>query len=218
VPRPRPAADPVIELNADPFDITPPGPDSSSASTPPSRTRKILLGSLLAVAAAGIVVVGVAAWQIGTQKDATLVAPPEVAGLRLDQSDNGTSTADYLQNALSAGVELDQAVAGVYTGTNGQDVLFFGGTTLIWTPEHDLNAAFALIDDNQGAVTGLHDVPAGHFGGTMKCGTTKTDDGEMPVCGWADHGSLALAMFPKRTEAESATLLREIRDSAQSRS
>jgi hypothetical protein len=218
VPHPRPATDPVFELAADPFDITPPGPDESRTPAPPSRTRKILLGSLLAVAVAGVAVIGVASWQIASQKDATLVAPPEVAGLRLDQSDDGTSTADYLQNALSAGVDVDKAVAGVYTAPDGQDILFFGGTTLIWTPEHDLDAAFALIDDAQGAVTGLHDVPAGHFGGTMKCGTTKTEDGEMPVCGWADHGSLALAMFPKRTEAESATLLRELRDAAQSRS
>jgi hypothetical protein len=66
-------------------------------------------------------------------------------------------------------------------------------------------------------VTGVHAVPAGTFGGTMKCGTTRTDDGEMPVCGWADHGSVALAMFPQRSEAEAAGILREIRDRAQTR-
>jgi hypothetical protein len=214
----RPAVGPqVFELNADPFDITPPGPDQPPAPVMRTRTRKILLGSLLAVAAAGIVVIGVAGWQIGSQKDATLIAPPEVAGLRLDQSEDGKSTADYLQTALSAGTGLDKAVGGVYVGADGRDVLFFGGTALIWTPENDLKSAFALIDDEQGAVTNVHDVPAGHFGGTMRCGTTKTDDGEMPICGWADHGSLAVAMFPKRTEAESATLLREIRENAQSR-
>jgi hypothetical protein len=207
----------LIELNAEPFDITPAGPDESPGPATRTRTRRILLGSLLAVAAAGIVLIGVTGWQIASQKDATLVTPPEVAGLRLDQSADGKSTADYLQTALSAGVDVDKAVGGVYTGTDGRDVLFFGGTTLIWTPGSDLKSAFALIDDAEGAVTDLHDVPAGHFGGTMKCGTTKTEDGDMPVCGWADHGSLALAMFPKRTEAESATLLREIRDHTQSR-
>ena len=46
----------------------------------------------------------------------------------------------------------------------------------------------------------------------MKCGTTRTDDGKMPVCGWADHGSVGLAMFPQRSESEAAAILREIRD------
>ena len=59
--------------------------------------------------------------------------------------------------------------------------------------------------------------PAGKLGGTMKCGTTVTDDGNMSVCGWADHGSLALAMFPNRSQDESAKLLVQIRDASQKR-
>jgi hypothetical protein len=52
----------------------------------------------------------------------------------------------------------------------------------------------------------------------MKCGTTKSDDGNLTVCGWSDHGSLALAMFTNRTESDAATLLREIRNTTQKRS
>ena len=37
------------------------------------------------------------------------------------------------------------------------------------------------------------------------------------VCGWADHGSLALAMFPGRSEGDAATLLSQIRDATQKR-
>jgi hypothetical protein len=214
----RPDAPPqVIELSPEPFDITATESDEPATRAAPSRTRKIVLGSLLVVAAAGIVAVGVAGWQIGTQKDATLTAPPEVAGLRLDQSDDGKATADYLQTALNAEVDLDHGIGAVYTSGDGRDVLFFGGTTLIWTPESDLDTAFGLIDDDQGAVENLHGVPAGHLGGTMKCGTTKTDDGTMAVCGWADHGSLALAMFPNRTDDDAAKLLVEIRDKTQTR-
>jgi hypothetical protein len=181
------------------------------------RVRRIVLASLLAVALAGAAVVGVAGWQIASQKDATLVAPPQVAGLRLDESEDGKSTADYLRTALSAEVDLDQAVGAVYLDAGGRNVLFFGGTTLIWTPGNDLDSAFNLISDDQGAVTDLHEVPAGPLGSTMKCGKTATDDGDMTVCGWADHGSLALGMFPKRTEADAANLLREIRAGAQTR-
>jgi hypothetical protein len=39
----------------------------------------------------------------------------------------------------------------------------------------------------------------------------------MTVCGWADHGSLAVAMFPGRGIDESAGLLRKMRDAMQRR-
>jgi hypothetical protein len=189
-----------------------PGPAAA-----PSRARKIILAALLAIIVIGLVLIGVAGWRVMSQKDATLVAPPQVGDLRLDDSPDGRSTADYLQTALSATVEVHRAVGAVYRDTSGRDVLFAGGTALIWRPTKALAAAFGLIADDQGAVTGVHDVAAGAFGGTMECGTTRTDDGEMPVCGWADHGSVALAMFPQRSEAEAAGILREIRNSAQMR-
>jgi hypothetical protein len=188
-------------------------PDPAAA---PPRARKIMLAVLLAVIAAGAVFLGLAGWQVMSQKDATLAAPSRVGGLSLDGSPAGRSTADYLQTALSATVDVDSAVGAVYRDAGG-DVLFTGGTALFWRPGNALDAAFGLVADDQGAVIGIHSVPAGTFGGTMKCGTTKTDDGEMPVCGWADHGSVGLAMFPQRSESEAAAILREIRDSAQKR-
>jgi hypothetical protein len=176
-----------------------------------------VLSCLLAVGLTGSGVLAWAGWQISSQKDATVTTPATVAGLRLDDSQSGSETADYLQSALAAKINLDKAVGAVYTDGAGHDVLFFGGTALIWSPADNLASAFGLISDDQGAVTGVHDVAAGRYGGTMKCGTTKTADGAMSVCGWADHGSLALAMFPNRSESESAKLLLQIRDAAQKR-
>jgi hypothetical protein len=177
----------------------------------------MILTALLAVTVTGLTVIGVAGWRIMSQKDATLMAPAQIGNLRLDDSANGRSTGDYLQTALSATIDLDHAVGAVYRDAGGRDVLFAGGTTLIWRPASALDAAFGLVADKQGAVTGVHDVAAGGLGGTMECGTTRTDDGEMPVCGWADHGSVALAMFPQRSQTEAAGILRQIRDSAQTR-
>lgn len=229
---PAPAATEPIELGGEPFRLTDPAPDSpaypypgdsADGDEPPTggsaRTRRIVLNTLLAVGLAGAAVLGYTAWRIGTQKDATLTAPAQVAGLRMDNTENGRSTAEYLATAISADVDLDQTVGAVYTDPAAADrsVLFFGGTTLIWTPESDLDTAFNLISDDQGSVSGLHQVGAGDLGGTMKCGTTSTGDGDITVCGWADHGSLALAMFPNRDEAESADLLRQIRSAAQTR-
>jgi hypothetical protein len=215
-PAPETAPEPkIIEVGDDPFSLTGADPEPEEPARP-SRTRRIVLSSLLAVGLAGAAVLGYAGWTIASQKDATLTTPATVAGLRLDTSAEGKSTADYLRTALSAEVQLDKAVAAVYDDGK-ESVLFLGGTGLIWTPEDDLDTAFGLISDAQGSVTGLHKVPAGKLGGTMKCGTTVTDDGNMSVCGWADHGSLALAMFPSRSESDAAALLVQIRDAAQTR-
>ncbi|UQU63596.1 hypothetical protein COUCH_32060 [Couchioplanes caeruleus] len=219
--RPGPMSDSPaepVEIAPEPFTLTEPTDEQPESQEPRSRTKTIVLASLLAASLAGAGILGYAGWRIASQKDATLTAPPQIGALKLDTSDNGKSTADYLQTALSAEVDLDNAVGAVYSTGDGKDVLFFGGTTLFWTPESDLETAFDLVSDDQGAVTDLHDVPAGPLGGTMKCGTTKSDGTDMPVCGWADHGSLALAMFPGRTQPDSAKLLQEIRSAAQTRS
>ena len=183
----------------------------------PSQIRRILLGTLLAATAGGVVALGYTGWQINSQKDATLTTPATIGPLRLDESEDGKSTADYLQTALSAEVDLDKAVGAVYLDGSGKNVLFLGGTGLIWTPGSDLDTAFGLITDKQGAVEGIHEVDAGDLGGTMKCGTTKSEAGNLTVCGWADHGSLALAMFVDRSESDSAALLRQIRQGTQTR-
>ncbi|GIM98122.1 hypothetical protein [Paractinoplanes toevensis] len=203
-------------IDIGPVELTEEQPEQ--APRPRSKARMIVLSSLLVVAVGGAGVLGWTAWQISSQKDAKLTTPDTIGALTLDQSEDAKSTADYLQTALAAEVDLDKTVAAVYQdGGANKNVLFFGGTTLFWTPEDDLDTAFNLISDNQGSVTGIHEVEAGDLGGTMKCGTTKSDSGELPVCGWADHGSLALAMFPNRTVAEAAPLLQQIRTAVESR-
>ena len=42
-------------------------------------------------------------------------------------------------------------------------------------------------------------------------------EGDLAVCGWADHGSVALALFPGRGVDEAGALMREIREETQSR-
>jgi hypothetical protein len=218
----EPAEEP-FELSAEePFELGVMGAADDDAPEvaarhPRSRVRRIVLSSLLAVGVAGAAALGYAAWQITSQKDATLTLPARIGSLSLDDSEDGKSTADYLQTALAAEVKLDKTVGAVYTDDADKSVLLLGGTGLIWTPESDLDTAFGLIADAQSAVTGLHEVDAGPLKGTMKCGVTKSDDTDLTVCGWADHGSLALAMFPDRSEADSAKLLRQIRDTTEKR-
>jgi hypothetical protein len=182
-----------------------------------SPIRRVILLALLVIALAGLGTLGYAAWQIGTQKDATLSTPAQIGRWRLDTSEDGQQTADYLQTALDAEANLNKTAGAVYSDGEGGHALFFGGTATIWSPETQLDNAFDLISDKQDAVTGIHKIDAGHFGGTMKCGTTKEEDGTLAVCGWADHGCLALVMFPNQPESAVAPLIRNIRDATQQR-
>ncbi|RZU52543.1 hypothetical protein EV385_4414 [Krasilnikovia cinnamomea] len=173
--------------------------------------------ALLAVGVAAVGAAGVTAWPIAMQKDATVTAPPLVAGLRPDDTEDGRNTADFLQTALAAEVDLDHTVAAAYYDHGGRGILFVGGDGLIWQPGDALEKAFGMVSDDQGAVTHVHDVAAGQLGGTARCGRTATDDGDMAVCGWADHGSVALALFPRRSENEAADLILAIREAAETR-
>ena len=214
---PAPEGDPQIEINDDPFPLT--GGDEPDPRDAESRrkVRTVVLGALLAASLAGAGTLGYFGWKVNSQRNTTLSAPPTIGSLKLDSSQNAAATAEYLQGALSAEISMDKTVGGVYSRDGGKNVLFFGGTTLLWSPEKDLENSFDLIADEEGAVTGLHDVDAGEFGGVMKCGATHSEGTELTVCGWADHGSLALAMFPEQAESEAAPLMLEIRKATQTR-
>jgi hypothetical protein len=206
-----------------PIDVTPPPrePVEEPETTSPRRrrTRLIVLGSLLTVGLVGAAFVGALGWRVMQQKDAQLATPPEVAGLRLDQSARAQETADYLRTAIGARIELDDSIGVVYSDPASADrsVLLFGGTTLIWTPDNDLDTLFELLSDDNGSVKDLHEVDAGDLGGVMKCGESVAPEGNTTVCGWADHGSVVLALLPGRSQDDGAKLLRDIRGTIQSR-
>jgi hypothetical protein len=220
----------------EPIDVTPPprqagddgpfglgtgsGDADDDGTKPGSRTRRrVVLGVVAALGVVALGVTGVFGARVVQQKDAALDPPESVAGLVRDDSDSAASTADDLRSAFAAGIDLDRSVGAVYTDPTAAErsVLLFGGTTLLWSPERDLDTLFTLVADDAGAVEGLHEVPAGELGGVMKCGRTATDGGDIAVCGWADHGSVAIGLFPGRGEDEAGALLREMRDATQTR-
>ncbi|MFF5176124.1 hypothetical protein ACFY3U_26345 [Micromonospora sp. NPDC000089] len=207
-----------VELTEEPIRLTNHDP-ADTPRRPASRRRRIALAAALAVGLAGATALGVAGWRIAREKDTTLVAPEKVAGLTRDDSDRARSTADYLRSGFAADIDLNGSFGTVYRDPADEKkaVLLFGGTTLLWQPERDLDSLFGLMADETGRVTGLRKVPAGPLGGVMKCGTTSGDGGDFAVCGWADHGSVAMAMFPNRPVEASAGLFRDIRDAVQTR-
>ncbi|MEU4423105.1 hypothetical protein AB0F81_20970 [Actinoplanes sp. NPDC024001] len=211
------AGDEPIEINETPFRLASEDDADPSAAENSRKVRKVVLGALLVASLAGVGTLGWFGLKVNSERNTTLSAPPKIGSLTLNSSEDATATADYLQGALSAEVSMDKTVGGVYTTADGKNVLFFGGTTLLWSPEKDLDISFELISDEEGAVTGLHEVDAGDLGGVMKCGVTHSEGTDLTVCGWADHGSLALAMFPEQPESTAAPLMQEIRKATQTR-
>jgi len=176
------------------------------------RMRHIFIIAMAALAVI-FVVVGLVTWHFLGQQGITLAPADTVSGLTLDTGNDAKDTSDYLRNALGAKIGLDNTVGAVYRdpANKDHDVLFFGGTSLVLNPAKDLDQAFSLLNDSSGTVTGIQDVPPGTRGGVMRCGTSNGDGGPMVVCGWADRGSLAMALFPGRSMDEAAQLLRDMR-------
>ncbi|MFI7212626.1 hypothetical protein [Micromonospora maritima] len=208
-----------VELTEEPIQLSRRDPALEPERRPVSRRRKIVLAALVAAGLAGAGALGLGGWRVVQEKDAQLTQPAEVAGLTRDDSDRARSTADYLRDGFAADIELDRSFGAVYTdpGDAKRSVLLFGGTTLLWQPERDLDTLFGLMADETGKVAGLREVDAGRLGGVMKCGTTSGDGGDFAVCGWADHGSVAMGMFPGRPVDDAATLFRRLREGIQSR-
>ncbi|BCJ63845.1 hypothetical protein [Polymorphospora rubra] len=217
---------PASSTEPEPIDVTPvSGDEESPAGERPagparsSRRRRIVGGVVLVAGLIGVGFLGSAVLRITQEKDATLGTPATVAGLQRDTSEEALTTADYLRTAFAAGIDLDESIGAVYgdPGAADRSVLLFGGTTLLWSPERDLDSMLELVADDTGAVSDVREVEPGPLGGVMKCGVSRGTDGDIPVCGWADHGSIAIAMFPGRDTREGAALMRDIRSDVQTR-
>ncbi|NES17299.1 MULTISPECIES: hypothetical protein [Micromonospora] len=209
-----------VDLTDEPIQLSRRDPAlEPDAARPASRRRRIALGAALLVGLAGLGALGVGGWRVLAQKDTTLNPPAKLAGLTRDDSDRARTTADYLRDGFAADIDLDRSFGTVYSDPADarRAVLVFGGTTLLWQPERDLDSLFGLMADETGKVTGLREVDAGRLGGVMKCGTTSGDGGDFAVCGWADHGSVVMGMFPGRSVDDSAGLFRELREGIQRR-
>ncbi|MEU5726063.1 hypothetical protein ABZ783_30145 [Micromonospora sp. NPDC047738] len=208
-----------VDLTDEPIQLSRRDPAMEPERRPASRRRRIVLGAALAVGLAGLGALGVGGWRVLAQKDTTLDTPAKVAGLTRDDSEGARTTADYLRNGFAADIDLDRSFGTVYSDPADakRAVLVFGGTTLLWQPERDLDTLFGLMADETGKVSGLHEVDAGRLGGVMKCGSTSGDGGDFAVCGWADHGSVVMAMFAGRPVDGSAVLFRQLREGIQSR-
>jgi hypothetical protein len=182
----------------------------------PAGRKPRRLWIMVAVLGAVVLVLGVlfgpTAIRVLSQKGATLTMPATVGNLTRDDSDAAKATATDLVTALRASIDLDNSQGAVYSNAD-QTVMLFGGTTLLWSPERELDTVLTLMEDkDEQGLRDLKTVDPGPLGGVMKCGLSDAlSASAMAVCGWADHGSIALALFPAHTADEAAPLMRELR-------
>jgi hypothetical protein len=200
-------------------------PDEDQESETPSRrpaALKIAMAVLGAVALALAITTGPTIVRIINQKDATLEMPEQVADLKRDDSPQALDHASDLVAILRAQiVNLDSSAGAVYEEPSrdaNHSVMIFGGTTLLWNPERELDTILSFISESsEDSLKELAAVEPGPLGGVMKCGSTQMDSATMAICGWADHGSIAVALFPGRSTSDAANLMRTLRSAAEKR-
>ena len=183
---------------------------------PPSTRRRrwpwvlLVLGVLSVLCCCGCAGL---AWPYLRQYPTTVTLPARAAGLsRLDDADSRQVEAQLKVKLRTEQLLAEGVFAGRYAvpGDESAPVTLFGTTGFHLSPDKDLDAALSGLTD-QLALTGVRTVPAGDLGGFERCGSGESDGTAITVCGWADHGSLAIGLFPRRDLDQGAQLLRELR-------
>lgn len=193
------------------------GPDDKSADRRHGRRALWLSIGLIVVL---IAVTAVVIAHLAKPKPGSVAAATRVAGLTLDQQSNASDTAEYLRNAVAAGMNLHSSVGAVYSDGTGDShsVIFIGGTTTAGSSSARLKSLFGLLDDGTDGVAHLTHEQAGKLGGLVDCAaTTESNLGDattpnaMAACGWADGDTVGLALFPNRSISEAAGLFGQMR-------
>jgi hypothetical protein len=135
-----------------------------------------------------------------------------VAGLAKVADAGSTKTAEQLQTSLTSD-HLDESgftVAYQDTTDGRAKILVFGATRFITDPSRDLDASLAKLATKI-PVQNVRDVEPGVLGGEQRCGASRLDGRAATVCGWADHGVIAIAIFAGKSVDEASASMQSIR-------
>ncbi|MBX6356462.1 MAG: hypothetical protein IRZ05_11485 [Micromonosporaceae bacterium] len=136
--------------------------------------------------------------------------PAEAAGLvKVDDPASRRLTADLKRRVRGEYLLVDDVFAAVYAEpeTGANQVRLLGAARLVLDPKKDLESALGKLSRLD--ITDARAFDAGPLGGEQRCAVA--EGGGTVVCGWADHGSIGVAIFTGRSTEESATLLRGLR-------
>jgi hypothetical protein len=142
---------------------------------------------------------------------ASIAAEADVPGLTRSKDDGRQKTADALLGKVESEQWDEASYSVLYSDSRQRGATLLATTRFIYNPEKDLTARFASLTGDL-KITGDAEVDAGSLGGYKRCGTGTLNGRTVAVCGWADHGSLAVGVFGNRSVDESSTLLDTIRE------
>jgi len=177
-----------------------------------------MVGAVVLIGAVAVAVVLIG-WPARNPGPGRMVVPRRVDGVVLDDGAGIQAGADVLRDLLTAGVPLKATVAAVYADASGAptSVIFAAGTGVVTSPRAALGKAFTMVAASYGGIGAAADVAPGRLGGVMRCGFTATEGSStVAICGWADHSSVGMAVFPNRQVPQSAGVLRAIREAIRS--
>jgi len=181
---------------------------------PPKRRKwpwVLLIMAMLCLGCCG----GCAAWvqPYFQQYPASATVTATVTGLTVVNDPALTTEANRLRRES---VETEQFGEGRFTvvygdaGDRQRRVVLFGATRFIQNSGKDLDAALDRLGPSV-ALANRREVDPGAMRGEQRCGTGRFRNTAVAVCGWADHGSIGIALFTGRDVDASALLLHQIR-------
>ncbi|MEJ3749673.1 hypothetical protein WEI85_41240 [Actinomycetes bacterium KLBMP 9797] len=146
------------------------------------------------------------------QYPASASLPAQVSDLTLRDDATSQRIAKQLKADLRVNNWLaEDTFAAVYGDGDGKRVTVFGTTGFHFSPEDDLRTEMERLTDRY-KIRNVEQFDTGARGEFTSCGVGKDGDATVAVCGWADHGSLATALFTRRNRADSAELLEQFRE------
>ena len=141
---------------------------------------------------------------------ASIAAEADVPGLTRSSDTGRQRTADKLLGALESEQWDEQSVSVLYTDQRQRGATLLATTRFVYDPKKALKERFTKLT-NDLKIRDSEPVDAGELGGYGRCGTGTLNGRGVALCGWADHGSLAVLVTAGRSVPETADLLGTIR-------
>jgi hypothetical protein len=133
----------------------------------------------------------------------TVVEPTTLGGRPKLTDPTFTSLAQELKSGLADVPEATSTVGALYGSFEKRNIVVIAGAAApIADPKKELDDAFDSAGLNGLKATGIVAIDPGPLGGEAKCGKTTENDISLVLCGWADNGSLGIAIFFFQTVAK----------------
>lgn len=199
----------------------PPPPPPPSPVQGTSRTTVIVLLSvaiglvLLMGGGAAIYLVGKNLSTTSTKQGGTASPSPKSAkdSISIDEPDtlNGydkldADEFDSLTEDLEKEIEGYPGAANAFGAVYGSVaekrlIAAFAAEVDIDDPQRMLDVVFQTFSGSN-QLTGVTQASLGSLGGVAQCGTTRADNTDMALCGWADEGSVGMFLFFDETAVD----------------